>query len=83
MPKRGRDEKNLADETSQNDWERHPVFAPPPLGQEHTAKRTMANNHSDTEKRLWEAADEFRANSELKSSEYAVPVLGFESEQDI
>ncbi len=36
----------------------------------------MANNHSDTEKRLWDAADEFRANSELKSSEYAVPVLG-------
>ncbi len=36
----------------------------------------MANNHSDTEKRLWEAADEFRANSNLKSSEYAVPVLG-------
>lgn len=36
----------------------------------------MANNHTDTEKRLWEAADEFRANSELKSSEYAVPVLG-------
>ena len=36
----------------------------------------MANNHSDTEKRLWDAADEFRANSDLKSSEYAVPVLG-------
>lgn len=36
----------------------------------------MANNHSDTERRLWEAADEFRANSDLKSSEYAVPVLG-------
>ena len=36
----------------------------------------MANNNSDTERRLWEAADEFRANSELKSSEYAVPVLG-------
>ena len=36
----------------------------------------MANNHSDTEKRLWGAADEFRANSDLKSSEYAVPVLG-------
>ncbi|WP_013627799.1 type I restriction-modification system subunit M [Rubinisphaera brasiliensis] len=36
----------------------------------------MANNHSDTEKRLWEAADEFRANSDLKSSEYSVPVLG-------
>ena len=36
----------------------------------------MANNNSDTERRLWEAADEFRANSDLKSSEYAVPVLG-------
>ena len=36
----------------------------------------MANNHSNTERRLWEAADEFRANSDLKSSEYAVPVLG-------
>ena len=29
----------------------------------------MANNHSDTEKRLWDAADEFRANSDFKSSE--------------
>ena len=28
------------------------------------------------EKRLWSAADEFRANSKLKSSEYSVPVLG-------
>ena len=36
----------------------------------------MANNHSETERRLWAAADEFRANSELKSSEYATPVLG-------
>jgi type I restriction enzyme M protein len=36
----------------------------------------MANNNSETERRLWAAADEFRANSELKSSEYAVPVLG-------
>ena len=26
--------------------------------------------------RLWEAADELRANSNLKSSEYSVPVLG-------
>ena len=34
----------------------------------------MANNHSETERRLWEAADEFRANSDLKSSEYATPV---------
>ena len=29
----------------------------------------MANNHSETERRLWDAADEFRANSDLKSSE--------------
>ena len=36
----------------------------------------MANNHSDIEKRLWEAADEFRANSDLKSSEYSTPVIG-------
>jgi type I restriction enzyme M protein len=39
-------------------------------------KQRMANNHSDTERRLWDAADEFRANSDLKSSEYATPVLG-------
>src|ERR1035437_2353446 len=32
--------------------------------------------HSDLEKRLWDAADELRANSKLKSSEYSVPVLG-------
>lgn len=31
---------------------------------------------SDIEKRLWEAADELRANSKLKASEYLVPVLG-------
>jgi type I restriction enzyme M protein len=28
------------------------------------------------EDRLWDAADELRANSGLKASEYAVPVLG-------
>ena len=36
----------------------------------------MANNNSETERRLWEAADEFRANSNLRSSEYSTPVLG-------
>ena len=36
----------------------------------------MANTNTDIEHRLWDAADEFRANSELKSSEYATPVLG-------
>jgi type I restriction enzyme M protein len=27
------------------------------------------------EKRLWDAADQLRANSELKSQEYSAPVL--------
>lgn len=36
----------------------------------------MAGNHNEVEKRLWDAADELRANSKLKSSEYSVPVLG-------
>src|SRR5512147_1592678 len=36
----------------------------------------MPANHSDLEKRLWDAADQLRANSRLKSSEYSVPVLG-------
>lgn len=30
----------------------------------------------DIENRLWDAADELRANSELKESEYSIPVLG-------
>ncbi len=33
-------------------------------------------NHNELEKRLWEIADELRANSKLKSSEYSRPVLG-------
>jgi type I restriction enzyme M protein len=36
----------------------------------------MANNHNAVEKRLWDSADELRANSKLKASEYSVPVLG-------
>jgi len=36
----------------------------------------MPANHSDLERRLWDAADELRANSKLKASEYSVPVLG-------
>ena len=38
----------------------------------------MANNTAVTglESGLWGAADELRANSKLKSSEYSVPVLG-------
>jgi type I restriction enzyme M protein len=34
------------------------------------------SNSNNIESRLWEAADELRANSKLKSSEYSVPVLG-------
>lgn len=33
-------------------------------------------NMAEIEKKLWGAADELRANSKLKSSEYSVPVLG-------
>ena len=36
----------------------------------------MPANHNEIENRLWDAADELRANSKLKSSEYSVPVLG-------
>ncbi|MCG2778637.1 MAG: type I restriction-modification system subunit M [Desulfobacterales bacterium] len=36
----------------------------------------MAQNNNEIEKRLWGAADELRANSRLKASEYSVPVLG-------
>jgi type I restriction enzyme M protein len=34
------------------------------------------NKLIELEKKLWSAADELRANSELKSSEYSIPVLG-------
>ena len=36
----------------------------------------MNHNGNNVESRLWAAADELRANSKLKSSEYSVPVLG-------
>jgi type I restriction enzyme M protein len=36
----------------------------------------MSTNYSDIEKKLWDSADQLRANSKLKSSEYSVPVLG-------
>src|SRR5215467_4903885 len=36
----------------------------------------MPGNHNDIEKRLWDSADQLRANSGLKSSEYSMPVLG-------
>ena len=43
--------------------------------------RWIAPSEKDTaaaalEKRLWEAADQFRANSGLKSQDYSAPVLG-------
>ncbi len=36
----------------------------------------MATRIQDIEQRLWQAADELRANSRLSSQEYSVPVLG-------
>ena len=36
----------------------------------------MPANLAEIEKHLWDAADELRANSKLKSSEYSIPVLG-------
>jgi type I restriction enzyme M protein len=36
----------------------------------------MAGNTSDLEKRLWAAADQLRANSNLTSFQYSTPVLG-------
>jgi len=36
----------------------------------------MNSSLTDIENRLWDTADELRANSKLKSSEYSVPVLG-------
>jgi type I restriction-modification system DNA methylase subunit len=36
----------------------------------------MITNNSQLEARLWGAADELRANSKLKASEYSIPVLG-------
>ena len=35
----------------------------------------MPANNTEIEKRLWDAADELRANSRLRSSEYFTPVL--------
>ena len=34
------------------------------------------NNNNNLEKRLWEAADQLRANSALTAQEYSRPVLG-------
>ena len=36
----------------------------------------MVANHTDLEKQLWSAADNLRANSKLRGSEYSMPVLG-------
>ena len=43
--------------------------------QKHKEGHMPSINH-EIEKKLWNAADQLRANSNLKSSEYSVPVLG-------
>ena len=45
------------------------------MGDQEVAVRMGASNN-EIEKRLWDTADELRANSKLKSSEYSIPVLG-------
>jgi len=35
----------------------------------------MPANNTEIEKQLWDAADELRANSRLRASEYSRPVL--------
>jgi len=35
----------------------------------------MPTNNNAIEKRLWSAADELRANSKMRASEYSTPVL--------
>lgn len=37
---------------------------------------SLNGNHIALERRLWQAADELRANSRLRASEYSTPVLG-------
>jgi type I restriction enzyme M protein len=43
-----------------------------------SGREKMASNsvNGELERRLWDAADELRANSKLKASEYSIPVLG-------
>ena len=36
----------------------------------------MPSNNAELEKNLWDAADQFRANSGLKAQEYSGPILG-------
>lgn len=36
----------------------------------------MATNNNEIESRLWAAADQLWANSDLRPSEYSTPVLG-------
>jgi len=40
---------------------------------------SQQNNIEVIEKRLWKAADTLRANSELASNEYFLPVMGLSS----
>lgn len=61
-PRRGR--PGRADTSSSNGNQRRPKG------------ESMNQNSNNIEARLWEAADELRANSKLKSSEYSAPVLG-------
>lgn len=45
-------------------------------GSQTAASRPLKTDIYEIADRLWETADELRANSHLKASEYSVPVLG-------
>lgn len=56
---------------------KQPVASPRDVAR--AQRRDVSQKRSDSaflEGRLWGAADELRANSKLKSSEYSIPVLG-------
>ena len=38
--------------------------------------KNIKNTNKSLEQKLWEAADQLRANSHLKAAEYSQPVLG-------
>ena len=51
------------------------------MGNQQEAMHWIAPSEKDTaaatlEKRLWDSADQFRANSGLKAQEYSGPILG-------
>ena len=55
-----------------------PRPARPPLPMHWIAPATRDTANDALEKRLWDAADQFRANSGLTAAQYSAPVLGLD-----